>query len=381
MLKKLVFCLIFFFTLAFSSVSVSHAQLPDQLDFKEAFGKGKIVEVFQPTTQEINGITISSQKYKVEIIEGAEKGKTVIIEQSIDPRLPSQKLNAGDTVVINSKPNPNKTMAYSIYEPYRLNTLLILSILFLLLVILVAGKRGLGAVTGLIVSFGVIGLWIIPSILQGADPLQVSIAGATLILIVTTFVAHGVSLKTTAAIFGTAIALLFAGFLATTVVGLLHIVGLGDENIYNLQVGTPFPINPQGLLLGGIIIGTLGALNDITTTQAITIFTLVRENPKQKLSELFGKGMIIGREHIASLINTLILAYAGSSLAVLIVFELNPAKLPWWVILNNEATMQEIIKSLVGASALILAVPLTTFLACWVALRGTTFRRFFSSFT
>src|SRR5258708_13673449 len=160
MLKKLVFCLIFFFTLAFSSVSVSHAQLPDQLDFKEAFGKGKIVEVFQPTTQEINGITISSQKYKVEIIEGAEKGTTVIIEQSIDPRQPTQQLNAGDTVVINSKPNPNKTMAYSIYEPYRLNTLLILSILFLLLVILVAGKMWLGAVTGLIVSFGVIGLWI-----------------------------------------------------------------------------------------------------------------------------------------------------------------------------------------------------------------------------
>lgn len=172
---------------------------------------------------------------------------------------------------------------------------------------------------------------------------------------------------------------MFAAWLATTLVSLMQATGLGSEDVYNLQIGSTSPINAQGLLLGGILIATLGALNDITTTQSMTIFTLVKESPKQKLSELFGKGMDIGKEHIASLINTLILAFAGSSLAVLIFFELNPLHLPIWVILNNETTMEEIIKSLVGSSALILAVPITTFIAALIALRGTTFRKFLES--
>ena len=180
------------------------------------------------------------------------------------------------------------------------------------------------------------------------------------------------------AIVGTTTAFLFAGWLATTMVSLMHATGLGSEDIYDLQLGVA-TINPQGLLLSGILIGTLGALNDITTTQAITMFTLVKENPSQKLWDLFTKGMVIGREHIASLINTLILAYAGSSLAVLIFFELNPMHLPWWVILNNESTMEEIIKSLVGRRALILAVPITTLLATWVALEGTDAKKFLQS--
>jgi uncharacterized membrane protein len=249
---------------------------------------------------------------------------------------------------------------------------------FMLLIGLIGGRRGVGAIIGLLVSVGIIGLWIIPQILKGADPLTVSLIGAFAILVFTTYIAHGVSLKTTVAIVGTTTAFLFAGWLATTMVSLMHATGLGSEDIYDLQLGVA-TINPQGLLLSGILIGTLGALNDITTTQAITMFTLVKENPSQKLWDLFTKGMVIGREHIASLINTLILAYAGSSLAVLIFFELNPMHLPWWVILNNESTMEEIIKSLVGSSALILAVPITTLLATWVALEGTDAKKFLQS--
>ncbi len=207
--------------------------------------------------------------------------------------------------------------------------------------------------------------------------MQTCIIGGFIVLVTTTYIAHGVSLKTTVAILGTSIAFLIAEWLTTTIVDLMKTTGLGSEDIYNLQMGTS--INPKGLLLGGILIATLGALNDITTTQSITIFTLVKENPKQKLSDLFSKGMDIGKEHIASLINTLILAFAGSSLAVLIFFEINPMHLPIWVILNNEATMEEIIKSIVGSSALILAVPITTFIAAWIALRGTTFRKFLES--
>jgi len=232
----------------------------------------------------------------------------------------SQKLNQGDTVVVDSKQYLKGGTEYSIYEPYRLNYLFLVLIAFMLLIGFVGGKKGIGAIIGLAVSLAIISLWIIPQILNGQDPLQTCLVGAFAILVFTTYIAHGISLKTTVAIIGTTIAFLFAAWLATTLVSLMQATGLGSEDVYNLQIGSNSPINPQGLLLGGILIATLGALNDITTTQSMTIFTLVKENPKQKLSELFGKGMDIGKEHIASLINTLILAFAGSSLAVLIFF-------------------------------------------------------------
>jgi len=374
--KKVVFTLISCLVFAFAFTSSSFAQVPGNLNFKESFIQGKIISILSQKLQTTYGQKNLNQKIKVQLLDGKEKGKTVVIEMSSDPKT-SQTINPGDTVVVNSKQYLKGGTQYAIYEPYRLNSLLLVLIAFMLLIGFIGGKKGIGAIIGLAVSLAIIILWIIPQILHGQDPLQTCIIGGFIILVTTTYIAHGISLKTTVAILGTSLAFLIAGWLATTIVDLMKTTGLGSEDIYNLQMGTS--INPKGLLLGGILIATLGALNDITTTQSITIFTLVKENPKQKLSELFSKGMDIGKEHIASLINTLILAFAGSSLAVLIFFEINPMHLPIWVILNNESTMEEIIKSIVGSSALILAVPITTLIAAWIALRGTSFSKFIDS--
>ena len=360
-----VFAFLFIFN---SSV---FAQAPD-LNLKETFAKGKVVEILKQGIESINGISVYSEQLKVQILEGKEKGNILVIDKSLDPKFlrqsADQKTSKGEEVVVKKQESQSKTQ-YFVYEPYRLNSLLYLVLFFLLFIIFVAGKRGIGAVVGLLISIAVIGFYIIPQILAGQDPLLVCILGSFAILLTSTYVAHGISVKTTVAVVSTAVSLLFAAFISIFFVGALHIFGLGSEDIYNLQLGNQNPINPKGLLLGSILIGTLGALNDITTTQAITIFTFVKENPKQKLLDLFEKGMDIGKEHIASLINTLVLAYAGSSLAVFIFFSLNPANLPWWVILNNEATIEEIVRSLAGSAALILAVPLTTLLAAWIALK------------
>ncbi len=371
-IKFLVFIFSLFVFLNFATFS--YAEPRDSVDYKETFVRGKVMEVLNQGLKSFNGVSVYSEKLKVNILEGQEKGKIVIIDRSTDPRLSNTKISKGEGVVIDVKPDPKGVTQYVIYEPYRLNSLLIIAAIFLLFVIFIAGRRGIGAVIGLTISVLVISLWIIPQILAGADPLRVCIVGSFVILIITTYIAHGVSLKTTVAILGTAISLVFAAWLSNFLVSILHVFGLGSEDIYNLQIGTPNPINPSGLLLGSILIGTLGALNDITTTQAMTMFTLVKESAsrrtEQKMLDLFEKGMIIGKEHIASLINTLVLAYAGSSLAIFIFFELNPAHLPWWVILNNESTIEEIVRSLVGAGSLIFAVPLTTLIATWVALKG-----------
>ncbi len=358
--KLLILILFIFGFFFFANNALAEAR--DNVDYKEIFVRGKVVEILKQGTQSINGISVYSEQLKVQMSEG----KIVSINRSLDPKLSYQKSIKGSEVVIKKQEAGGKTQ-YFVYEPYRLNSLLYIAGFFLLFIVFVAGKRGVGAIIGLLISILVIGFYIIPQILAGQDPLIVCLIGSFIILLTSTYLAHGISVKTTIAVGATGISLLFAALISAYFVGLLHIFGLGSEEIYNLQMGNS--INPKGLLLGSILIGTLGALNDITTTQAITMFTLVRENPKQKILDLFEKGMEIGKEHIASLINTLVLAYAGSSLAVFIFWELNPANLPWWVILNNEATVEEIVRSLAGSTALILAVPLTTLLAAWIALK------------
>lgn len=367
-MQKILFVIfsIFIFLFNFSSISFAHPQ--DEPGYKEEFVRGKVIDVVGEGIESFSGISIFIQNLKVKISEGQEKDKIVEIEKSLAPKFSNQKILEGQEVVV-KKQSSDASTQYFIYEPFRLNILLYVAIFFLLFIVFVAGKRGIGAVMGLAISILVISFYIIPQIIQGQDPLMVCILGSLVILLTSTYVAHGISFKTTIAVLGTAVSLLFAAGISILLVNILHIFGLGSENIYNLQVGDKASIDPKGLLLGSILIGTLGALNDITTTQAITMFTLVKENPKQKFLDLFEKGMIIGKEHIASLINTLVLAYAGSSLAVFIFFGLNPSKLPWWVILNNEATIEEIVRSLGGSIALVLAVPLTTLLAAWFALK------------
>lgn len=366
-MRKFFLILLSFFVFIFVFNSTSSAQAPS-LNLKETYIKGKVVEILKQGIESLNGINVYSQRLKIQISEGGEKGKVVVVDRNLDPKLEYQKTSKGDEVVVKKQDLEGKTQ-YFVYEPYRLNALLLVCAFFLLFIVFVAGKRGIGAVLGLAISVLVISFYIIPQIIAGQNPLTISLIGSFIILMTSTYIAHGISVKTTVAILGTGASLIFAVLISTYFVNMLHIFGLGSEDIYNLQMGALSGIDTKGLLLGSILIGTLGALNDITTTQAITMFTLVRENPKQKLLDLFEKGMEIGKEHIASLINTLVLAYAGSSLAVFIFLELNPAKLPWWVILNNESTIEEIIKSLAGSTALILAVPLTTLLAAVIALK------------
>ncbi len=339
-LSSIFFAILLLNLISFLLPQHSYANPPDELDHGESYIRGLVLHVLNEHTQLIDKTKTYTETLQIKLLEGKENGKIVIIGFSGDGIFgTAQKVNTGDTVVVDSKPDPNGKRNYYIYEPYRLNTLLWIVIGFIILIVGVAGKKGIGGLLGLCISVVTIMAYIVPQIINGHDPLSVCITGAIIILICTTYLAHGVSVKTTVALISTAIALLAASLLSSMFVQSAHLLGLGNEDIYNLQVGTIHPINPQGLLLGSILIGTLGALNDITTTQAITIFTLVKENSKQKYFEVFQKGMIIGREHIASLINTLVLAYAGTSLAVFIFFALNPAQLPWWVILNNETTM------------------------------------------
>jgi uncharacterized membrane protein len=376
-LFKLFVIVLFLFSLASLFPHITHADPPDELDPQETYNRAVVLQVLSGGIQKFAGSVTYNENLKVQLLEGSENGKIITVPYSTDARFGiKQKLGRGSLVIIDSKPIPSQGMYYVLYEPYRLNNLWWLLGFFCVLTILVVGKKGIGALVGLAISLIVILDYVLPQILKGQDALFVCCTGAIVILFVTTYVAHGISLKTTVALIGTAISLVIAAVLATLAANFTYLLGLGDQNSYALQLTTTAQINPQGLLLGGIIIGTLGALNDVTTTQSITIFTLAKENPRQLVSHLFWKSMHIGREHIISMINTLVLAYAGSSLVIFLFFTFNPANLPWWLLLNDQTVMEEIIRSLVGSTALILAVPITTYIACWVSLnREKIFKR------
>lgn len=313
---------------------------------RQEFVKAKIEE---------SGKTITAR-----ILTGSQQGNKVTI-QSVNQTFPV-KLKTGDTVVLNKTQERGET-TYYFNDQYRINRVLVVLALFLIVVFLVSGIKGIGSVIGLLVSLSVLFSYVIPSILSGKDPLMVSFVGAVIILLVSTYVAHGFSKQTTVALVSTFLSLVLTLLVAKFAVSYSLLSGFGTEDAYDLYFAGRFIINMQGLLLGGIMIATVGALNDVTTTQAATVAGLAKLNPTMRFKELLAQGFVIGKEHVISLINTLVLAYAGSSLAVFIVLFYNPQNQPYWTILNSEIINEEIIKTLAGTMGLLLSMPIVTFIA------------------
>lgn len=337
--------------------------------------KAKVLQVVKEDTLiSDGGYSTLNQTLKLQIEDNPEKGKVLTIQQGNDARIANiHKYAQGDEVVLDKTIAQDNSSHYTITDSYRLPTLYILLFVFFIFTLIIAGKKGLGALLGLSVSLLVIILYIVPQMLYNQqDPLTVCIIGSFAILFITTFLAHGVSKQTAIAVVSTFLALILTYFLATLAVNFTHLLGLGTEDSYLLELTPGQSINPKGLLLGGIIIGTLGALNDITTTQVASIFALFKANREQSLLQLFEHGINIGKEHIASLINTLVLAYAGSSLTVFIFLILNPNHLPYWVILNSESLSEEIVRTIAGSMGLMLSVPIATVLAAWLAPKFLT---------
>lgn len=339
-------------------------------EYKEEYLKAEIMGVVEEKEFSIQGATNQYQRIRVKVLEGSERGKNLEIDYGGDVYItPEQKVASGEIVYLAKLTLPEGEIKYMVADKYRLKPILLLLVGFLALVFFAAGKKSVGAILGLIISFTVIIKFIVPQILDGKDPLLISIAGSLFILLFTIYLAHGFNKQTTIAVISTFLALVATGALSVIFVKLSFLTGLGSEEAYQLQIGSTQYINLQGLLLGGIIIGTLGVLDDITTTQSTAIFELAKTDPRLKFNTLVQKGLSIGREHIASLVNTLVLAYAGASLPVFILFVFNPKNLPIEIILNSEMVTEEIVRTLVGSTGLILAVPLVTIMSAWYVTR------------
>jgi uncharacterized membrane protein len=220
---------------------------------------------------------------------------------------------------------------------------------------------------GLAISFGVLVRFMLPAILVGKNPVAVAVVGSATIMFVALYLAHGINARTTTAVLGTVGALFLTGVLAWIFVTGSHLTGLASEES-GLLAASLSGVSLRGLLLGGVVIGSLGVLDDVTVTQASAVWELHRANPTYGFQRLYAAGLRIGRDHIASTVNTLVMAYAGASLPLLVLFTLSSRRLG--DVLTSEIVAQEIVRTLVGSIGLVAAVPITTALAAFVVDRS-----------
>ncbi|MTV27650.1 YibE/F family protein [Nitriliruptoraceae bacterium ZYF776] len=272
----------------------------------------------------------------------------------------------GDPVALEVVRTAGATPQFLVVDLRRGSALLWLTLLFVALVVVVGRLRGLRALLGLGLSLFLIVRFIIPGILEGRPPGLVAMVGASAIMILTLYLSHGFRPMTTSAIVGTTGALAVTIALGSLFIEGARLTGFTSEEAVFARVGVG-ELDLQGLVLAGLIIASLGVLDDVTIAQSSTVFALRRTDPTLTLVPLFRRAMDVGRDHIASVVNTLVLAYAGASLAALVLFTIG--NIGMLERINSEVMAEEIVKTLVGSAGLILAVPLTTLLAAAVAVR------------
>jgi len=313
----------------------------------------------------------------VAIDSGPNKGANTLLESSGGPGQPN--LAVGDHIRISRQVDQAGATSYAFFDYERTWPLIVLAATFAVVIAAVAGWRGLRALIGIVVAFVVLVVFLLPALRDGASAIPVALVASAAILYVVIYLAHGVSLRTSAALLGTLTSLLLAAVLSWAAIGLAHLTGLSEDQ--NNEVAAYMGnVSITGLLLAGFIIGSLGVLNDVTVTQASTVFELAgmgddvdnspgRSAPaRQTRRTIFLGAMRVGRDHIASTVYTLVLAYAGSSLPLLLLFSVANRSLG--DVLTSESVAIEIARSAVGGIALALSVPLTTAIATVLATPG-----------
>lgn len=294
--------------------------------------------------------------------EGPDAGSQVTIDFPDETTTPD--LQVGEQVLLERPRRQQRGAPYGFYDRIRTPPLIWLALLFATLVVVLGRLRGVGALVGLIVSFFIVMRFVIPAILDGKDPVAVAAVGASTIAFVVIYLAAGVSERTTIALLGSLAGLAIAIAIAEIWVPLAKLSGLGSEESFVLSaIGVQ--IDLSGLLLAGIVVGALGAIDDVTVTQVASVYELKGARPRTGPNELYRSAMRIGRDHIGSIVNTLVLAYAGASLPLLILISLSNQATS--EVIGTEAIASELIRTFAGSIGLILAMPITTWIAARVA--------------
>lgn len=329
----------------------------------EAFENATVIEILEEDSYEVEGFSGEQiyQKIKIEITSGNQEGEEKTIEIGGDFVANSIKYQKGDKVIVSIAEDQEGSKTYLITDYQRTGSLFIVIVLFIIVVLAVSRLRGLQSLGGLLISLIVVFAFIIPNILKGRDPILISILSGILLIPATFYISHGLKRQTTIAVIGTLISLLITGILAHIFVKAAHITGTSSEDTFYLQMIGDEQINLPNLIIGGIIISAIGILDDVTISQTSIVERLHETNPEIRSGQLFAKAMEVGNDHISSMVNTLVLTYTGASIPLLLLFSTSNISSEYAV--NLESVAVEIVRTLVSSIGLILAIPLTTFIA------------------
>nr|WP_231849962.1 YibE/F family protein [Saccharopolyspora erythraea] len=304
-------------------------------------------------------------KLRVLMQDGPLPGRVMEQTMPTDPGTP--KFAVGDDIVLSyAGANPESETSYQVVDFQRGGSLMLLAVVFAAAVIVLGRWQGLAALIALGVSLVLLVGFVLPAILAGEDPLLVAVVGSGLIMFVVLYLTHGFSARTSTAVLGTLLSLALIGVLSTVFAGLTALTGL-DENTTSLIGVLGTPIDARGLLLAGTVIGALGVLDDVTVTQTSAVWELRKADPGMSWRQLYTSGLRIGRDHVSSAVNTLVLAYAGAALPLLLAYALSGRT--FTEVVTTQAVAQEVVRTLVGSIGLVAAVPITTAIAAAVAIR------------
>ncbi|NKQ52775.1 YibE/F family protein [Amycolatopsis sp. K13G38] len=312
----------------------------------------------QPGTTEKPCLTVN-----VALTDGPAAGSAVQLIVPIEPSTP--RFAARDDVVLSyNGGDAHDPSSYQLVDFQRGLPLAVLAGLFAIAVVVLGRWQGLAALGALVLSFVVLVLFVLPAILGGQNPLLVAIVGAGIIMFIALYLTHGLSARTSVAVLGTIVSLALIGVLSVIFSAAASLTGL-DDSTSTLIGSLGHGIDARGLLLAGIVIGALGVLDDVTVTQTSAVWELRRANPALNWRELYSAGLRIGRDHVGSAVNTLVMAYAGAALPVMLYSSISGVGLG--AILGSQDIAQEIVRTLAGSVGIVAAVPVTTVLAALIA--------------
>lgn len=296
----------------------------------------------------------------VKITSGEDEGKMtqlVTYGNAGDP-----ELQPGDNIVLSKATDPTGSVSYAFADYQRSNSLLLWGVVIAIVIIAFAAWHGVRAIIGLGLSLGIVFSFLIPALIAGTNPLWVALAACTAIILLAVPLVHGVNWKSASAVGGSLTALAIAAFLAWAAIDSSQLQGFSSEDNLKLLLYMP-NVSILGVLLCGFVVGALGSLADVAIAQASTITELHESDPAASPLELFLSAMRVGRDHIASMVYTLILTYTGAALPLLLL--ITAAERPAGQILSSDLVATELLRSGVGAMALTLAVPITTLIAAF----------------
>jgi uncharacterized membrane protein len=334
--------------------------------FDQQTQSGQVVKLVSLKCSEANagsgasGDTSVCKRATIEVTSGKDKGRT--FTEIVQPTQ-SRQYSLNQKVVLAYAPKAPKDLQYSVTDVDRAFPMYLLAGLFALAVIAIGRMRGLLALIALVISFGILSLFILPAILRGDPPLLVAIVGSSAIMLIALYMCHGLNARTSVAVIGTLCSLFLIGVLGSVFIAWSHLTGNTSDETGTIHALYP-NIEIRGLLLAGVIIGSLGVLDDVTVTQTSAVWELKEADPTAGWRKLYGAAMRIGRDHIASVVNTLVLAYAGAALPLLLLFSI--ASRSVLGVAGSELVAEEIVRTLVGSIGLVASVPLTTVLAALV---------------